>query len=312
VWSLAASAADTSAPPQLSLRALAAAMVGLPREDEVARGGFAYGHASVTLAAPPSPELLEDALYRLSRGVPTPFERPRTADGLGARVLSPRGNRRVAIARESVASLSWPSGGVSLEDELRWAVDRFHGIYRLLHLHVHAERLAIAGFSDRAARLAGALDADALLAQQAAVAGLLVEITAYTLTLTGEECGGNGDHIAFFTALRGAHLIAAQRDELRAEIDELRALLRAVENARDQLAADAERQASQDERDFQRRISLLAFFITPLAVVTGVLGVNVDVGEGQPLLFPLDAALWVLAGAYGLSALMLGRSTRRR
>ncbi len=306
--------ADDSGQRRLSLQALAGALVGLTPAAalvDVARGGFAYGHASVTLEAHPGADALEDALSRLARGVPTSFDRP-PADALGVRTLAPRGNRRVAVAREAVAAISWPSGGETAHDELRWATDRFHGIYRLLHFHVHAERMAIASFSDRAARLAGALDPDALLAQQHAISALLVEITAYTLTLTGEECGGNGDHVAVFRALRQAHLIASQRDELRAEIDELRALLRAVDNARDQLAADAERQASKEERDFQRRISLLAFFITPLAVVTGVLGVNVDVGDGEPMLFPLGAALWVLAGAYGLSALFLGGSLRRR
>jgi|GEM_PF-2597146 len=241
-------------------------------------------HTSVVLDAPPPPGAVETALFHLGHAAPTTFLPPTKFDKQ-TRLLEPRGNRRLVLTREGATALSWPASAASpVHSEAEWAKNRFFGVYRLLHTHVHAERLAISGLNDRAAEFANKLEDDKLLEQQKDIETLLIEVTRYTLSLTGEDCGGNGDHVAFFAVLRAVHRIPQQRDELRAEIDELRALLRAVENKRERAADEAERAFEREERVFQKRVSVFGFYAVPATIALGILGANLDCG-GVPHTF---------------------------
>lgn len=273
----------------LHLQDLAAALLGDSDRVRLNGSDLASLHTSLVLSGPsPSDEATKAAVFHLGHAAPTSFVPPTSLDKQTRR-LEPRGNRHVVLTREGATAISWPSTESAANSEMEWARNRFFGVYRLLHMHVHAERLAIATLNDRAATFSNKLDDERLLEQQGDIERLLVEVTRYTLSLTGEDCGGNGDHVAFFSVLRAVHRIPQQRDELRAEIDELRGLLRAVENRREK-ATDAE------ERRFQKRVSVFGIYAVPLTLALAVLGANIESG-GQTYNFTaLESFLTVAAG----------------
>jgi hypothetical protein len=277
----------------LHLQDLATALLGDADRVRLNGSDLASLHTSLVLAAPiRSDEATKAAVFHLGHAAPTSFVPPTSLDKQTRR-LEPRGNRHVVLTREGATAISWPTTDAARNSEMEWARNRFFGVYRLLHMHVHAERLAIATLNDRAATFSNKLDDERLLEQQGDIERLLVEVTRYTLSLTGEDCGGNGDHVAFFSVLRAVHRIPQQRDELRAEIDELRGLLRAVENRREK-ATDAE------ERRFQKRVSVFGIYAVPLTLALAVLGANIDC-NGQTYSFPVLESLFIVAlgGAFG-------------
>jgi hypothetical protein len=306
---------------RLQLKDILAWLIGPAHIGEIAPTGLGAAHTTIVLRQPPADRrTLEPWLFHIAHAVPPTFQPPSDVRRL-IEILEPRGNRLIGIAREGAVAIGWPAAAATEGAEIQWASNRFHGVYRLLHMHVHAERMAIAGLSDAAARFANMLDDNALLVQQHRIEQLLVNVTRYTLSLTGEDCGGNGDHVNFFAALRRVHRIPGQRDELRAEIDELRALLRAVDSRRAEEIMREERdfqrrvhEANEEERIFQRRISTVGFFAVPLSVVLGVLGANVrGSGTDAQTLFDWSEVAWMITASLATgAAFWFGSRVRRK
>lgn len=238
-------------------------------------------HSVVRLTAEPPAEQLNGLLFHLRRGYEPSYLVPRSA--ISDIVHEPRTNRRIGISREGVACVTWPDPRGSARFEQEWP-RRFMRVYLLLHVHVHAERLALAELAANASGFVLDLEIRDLRSRRAEIEELVVELTRYTITLTGEDCGGPTEYAEFFSAVRTVHNIGPQRDELRAEIAELNALLQAAEE--------------QLERRFQHYISSFVSITLPLGLVLAFFGANIAGPSGQ-IAFTWDVVLASCLGAVG-------------
>lgn len=248
---------------------------------------YAMHHSSVVLETEPSPEEWALLSFHLRRAYELEY-RPAQVS-LSDVDYAPRANRHIGVSREGAVSISYVPDGVSETFELvDWPQQKFQRFYLLLRLHAVAEQLALAQLSHRAAMKALEFDSPGtLVALRPGMDALLRDMVRYTLTLTGEDCGGLTDSTDFFSVVRRVHRIEEQREELRREIQELASLVQVAH-----LDAQQKRQKAEAAREFafQRRIGWLAAVFGPLTVVTGILGINLPLDEMIPGWTPWRAA----------------------
>lgn len=293
----------------------------------------AVPHTSVVLAEEPTAAALGRAAWRLRRGYGRDYVTP-PPDAEGPdRTLRPRGNRLVAVSRDGAVAIGWPADGDSLAFETDAWPARFVGVWLLLHLQVLSERATLASLSEAVPQhvraLAAAGSGDAARRARDDLARLVERMVHYSAAISTEDCGGLGDQVEFYGALRGVNGIGAQRAELRAEIGELFGLVEARHHQAEAQAhreADDERRRQADAAVEAERLELRAreldraatqrlqdtatFLGLPLLIVSlvsGILGMNYRPGE--------PAFVWVTSVAVLLGVLVTAvalRHTRPR
>jgi hypothetical protein len=227
----------------------------------------------VVLGHRPDDVSLEAELFRLGRGYsgnqhpPPELTRDRT--------LWFRQGRVARVAREGSVALSWPVDDVQARFEFNDWPQRYLGVYAELALFARAEAEALRRISAEAAGHMARLERDGDVSAVKKLRAPLLEtgmrMARYTVTLSSDDCGGLSDYADFFEAARAVHGVAAQRQELRAELTELLAL---VEIAYRDVAEKQRETEQNEERVFNKQIGIVSAVTIPFALVASVAGMN--------------------------------------
>jgi len=143
----------------LSMGTLANWLVCLPGENcevpiqRVDTPRHAIHHSTVVLNKEPSEEALNEYLFHLRRSFGQKNRPPPNSAGVLGRVLVWRRNKYIGVSREGTVSMSWPIPGndETYAFEVNYWHKKFQGLFLILALHVHGEKLVFEELSDLAA-----------------------------------------------------------------------------------------------------------------------------------------------------------------
>jgi len=307
-----------------------------------------FHHSSVVLEKEVSHITLKEYLFSLKRGFGQKNRPPPNVE----EVMCWRLNRYIGIAREGVVSLSWPlepagaqllfSRRLPIEAE-RWG-NKFQGIFLLLTLHSHAEKLVLGHLSDLAATYAENLNEEVGNSlppfvpplQPTGKQGFPVEqvsaslemmkyarnnlrvlaslLARYMLSMSSDDCGGISEYSEFFSNLRFEFGIPDLREELSTELHDVLAVvdsnyLEEERNQRSQLqllrTINYRRQKNRDRNKERRNRNMEILLLILTSLVVPFTVVSGIFGMNIHSL-PLDVSFWgLMGGTLGVSVLIM-------
>ena len=223
---------------------------------------YAYHQTALVLDGAPDPEQADALLFHLRRGYDSRYVVPK--ESARDRVMMPRANRMVGVAREGVACISWLSPEASRAFEVEDWPKRFtRGIYLAIALWIHAQRRTQMRLEARAAnqvtsvlalrhRPSGA-ESEAQVArltdERDRLRSLAADLVHFSLLMTPDDSGGISEYDDFFEALRAVYGIAEAGVELRRNIQEVVALVETTYHEVQEIRQH--REALSQERRFE-------------------------------------------------------------
>jgi glutaredoxin len=309
----------------LSLGALANWLVALPHENvanlvhRVDTPRHAIHHSTVVLNKEPSEEALNEYLFHLRRAFGQKNRPPANSAGVLGRVLVWRRNKYIGVSREGTVSMSWPIPGndETYAFEVNYWHKKFQGLFLILALHVHGEKVVFEELSDLAATQAENLSIDSnfeqMQRQRNRLRNLASVMTRYTVSMSSSDCGGTTEYSEFFISLREVYGIPELRDELSTELKDVLAVvesnyLEEEKNQRDieeeqrrlknEIAARINKEKSAHRQRFEIILSVFGSITLPFVVVGGIWGMNLsnlpDINFWWVLLFCFIISLLIL------------------
>lgn len=171
---------------------------------------------------------------------------------------------------EGACAFTWKSQQGQFERE-RWALNEFHAIYLILHLHIRAEEMGLQDFSYKSLSLIKRLRpltkkgvAVDLSRELKEMKGLILDMVYFNISFNSASAGGYSDHMSFLKELREVHSLEMLRDELKMNISELNELVERLETS----------ERDERERVFNRNLSLLGAIAVPFGLISGLFGMN--------------------------------------
>ena len=206
-------------------------------------------------------------------------------------------NVLIETSVEGSACLVWkPSRGqFNIQN---WAIDNFHDIYLILHLHARGEESGLHDFSYKSLELIRELrplthnkrERGALSVKIIKLKKLILDMVYFNLSFNSASAGGYSDHMAYLKEVREVHSLDRLREELKVNIAELGELVAREETA----------DRDQEEQEFNRLISLFGTIVIPFGLFSGLYGMN----NFNPDQVPLGLSFWgIIAVSIMTSAL---------
>jgi len=193
---------------------------------------------------------------------------------------------------EGSCVFTWQSETGTFDSE-RWALENFQGIYMILHLHIRGEEAGLQDFSHQSLKLIRELSPlthhesgdlkhrhTQLTKTIKKLKKLILEMVYFNISFNSASAGGYSDHMSFLDKLREVHSLDQLRDELKTNISELNELVDRFEaELRDAQATVRD----EDERLFNRNMSILGAIAVPFGLLSGLMGMNTFDAELTPM-----------------------------
>jgi len=172
-----------------------------------------YHHSTVVIKVKPSDEVLNEYLFYLRRAKGQinrpPLDSLKNKNSLLEKVLQIRLNRYIGMSREGTVSLSWPTSGEQSDAEvIRWPA-QFQGIYLILSVHVHGEKLILSQLAKLSAItgnqlrwITGKASVKEMVRGRRELLSHVALVTQYTLQMSTDDCGGYTEYVQFFVSAR--------------------------------------------------------------------------------------------------------------
>jgi len=252
-------------------------------------------HTTVVVSRELSEDSLNEYLFHLRRAFGQKNRPPPNSAGVLGRVLVWRRNKYIGISREGTVSISWPIKGnnETFAFEVHHWHQKFQGIYLILALHVHAEKLVFEELSDLSAIQAENLATDStfeqMQRQRNRLRNLASVMTRYTVSMSSSDCGGTTEYSEFFIALREVYGVPELREELSGELKDVLAVVESnyLEEERRQRDAEEEqrrmkndilarinKEKSSHRQRFEIILSIFGSITLPWVIAGGVWGMN--------------------------------------
>jgi len=265
-----------------------------PLRTDISR--HANHHSTVVISKEPSQTALNEYLFHMRRAFGQKNRPPPDSVSVLGRVLCWRMNKYIGISREGTVSMSWPiAQDDSTAFELTHWHKKFQGVYLILALHAHGEKLVFEELSNLAATQAEYLSLDAnfeqVQRQRNSLRQLASVMTRYTLAMSSNDCGGSTEYSEFFTSLREVYGIPELREELSGELKDVLAVVESnyLEEERRQRFEQGERRRSRTEQQrkfdqlkdshrqrFEIILSIFSSITIPFVIIGGIWGMNLQ------------------------------------
>jgi len=262
----------------------------------------AFHHSVVVVDRELPNHVLMDYLFHMRRAFGQTNRPPINSASTLGKVLVWRRNRYLGVSREGIISLSWPLSGEysfnSCEYEVKVWPRKIVGIYLILAIHVHGEKMVFLELSDLAVAQAEYLqdvlnqsNLQPIKEARNQLRNLATMLARYTLGMSSGDCGGTSEYSEFFVTLRKEFGISDLRNELCEELKDILAVVEStyLEEERTQRFFEEferrERYARQkyyfQERERKLRKfefvgSMAAALALPFVVVSGIFGMNLE------------------------------------
>eukprot|EP01125_Pyxidicula_operculata_P017420 TRINITY_DN6104_c0_g1_i1.p1 TRINITY_DN6104_c0_g1~~TRINITY_DN6104_c0_g1_i1.p1 ORF type:complete len:582 (+),score=120.97 TRINITY_DN6104_c0_g1_i1:389-2134(+) len=294
-----------------------------------------YHHTLAVVDRELKPEHLAEYLYHLERAFAQNNRAPPllnknkiTTQSKEHTIIRLRQNRYLGMSREGTISLSWPSStlkstGITGDFEVQKWYKVFLGIYLLLAVHVQGEKAILLELSNMSSNSAELLKIIAKKGENSLgdivkirndLFSMAVMMTRYTIQMGSHDCGGLSDYVEFFSSLRSIFRIRQRRHELRADIQDVLALVESSYLEEQRKYTEVERILAQDDKRvkyeiekkkfqhqsrFERWVGVVSIMFLPIVVISGIMGMNLD---DIPHDLPFYPTLGVI---FGVSILLL-------
>jgi len=222
--------------------------------------------------------------WKLSRAVGTSRMSPiRVSQGESRGGTHLYDDTLVETSVEGTCALTWKSETATF-DRKAWAINEFHALYLILHLHIRGEEAGLQDFSYESLKLIRDLrpltnhqsnDLEVALKRHVKKLKMLIlDMVYFNISFNSASSGGYSDHMSFLRELREVHSLETLREELKTNITELSDLVERLETE----ARDAK------ETEFNRYLGILGAIAVPFGLVSGLLGMNnFEGGDLQPI-----------------------------